>query len=45
MRHREIDDSAARRRGAGTHAFEGSHRNDVPGKVGKLFAELRAKVL
>ena len=45
IRHPEIDDSAARWDGASVHTFEGTYGDYVLGKVGKVFPELRAKVL
>jgi polar amino acid transport system ATP-binding protein len=45
IRHPEIDDAAARWDGASVHAFEGTYGDYVLGKVGKVFPELRSKVL
>ncbi len=45
IRHAEIDDSAARWDGASVHAFDGTYGDYVLGKVGKVFPDLRAKVL
>jgi polar amino acid transport system ATP-binding protein len=45
IRHPEIDDSAARWDGASVHAFEGTYGDYVLAKVGKVFPELRVRVL
>jgi polar amino acid transport system ATP-binding protein len=45
IRHPEIDDAAARWDGASVHAFEGSYGEYLLAKVGKVFPELRSRVL